>query len=168
VTNVPLHWNLELDGGKSVLTGVEFGSVVALDVKEGNNVDRVRDGVLLLHKQEGDVRKRLGHLVSDEQHGREVLTIGGGQQSHDLTWRTKQVADDGDPWGKTTAQLWGLSMREESTNGGRSRHLADGECGHSLPQGGGKSNGKGEALSIRRFYSSRGEREGCGGPAHRR
>jgi hypothetical protein len=73
------------------------------------------------------------------------------------------VADDGHPWGKTTAQLRGLSRCEESTNGGRSRRLA----GDGLPQGLGKSSEKGEASTAERFYSSRGG-EGCGGPAHRR
>jgi hypothetical protein len=64
------------------------------------------------------------------------------------------VADDGHPWGKTTAQLRGLSRCEESTNGGRSRRLA----GDGLPQGLGKSSEKGEASTAERFYSSRGER----------
>jgi hypothetical protein len=30
-----------------------------------------------------------GTLGHDEQHGGEVLTVGGGQRSCDLTWRTK-------------------------------------------------------------------------------
>jgi hypothetical protein len=78
------------------------------------------------------------------------------------------VANDGDPWGKTTARLRGLSMHEESTNGGQSRWLADVECCGSLPQGGGKSSGKGEASTAGCFYSSRGEREGRGSPAYQR
>jgi hypothetical protein len=50
-----------------------------------------------------------------------------------------------------------LSRREESTNGGQSRWLANGECGGGLPQGGGESSGKGEALATGRFYSWRRE-----------
>jgi hypothetical protein len=59
--NTPLHRNIQGDGGNGVLTGEELGSVVALGVKEGNDIEGVRDGVLLLHTQEGDVRKQLGH-----------------------------------------------------------------------------------------------------------
>jgi hypothetical protein len=35
--------------------------VVALKDREGKGLEGVGDGVLLLHKQEEDVRKQLGH-----------------------------------------------------------------------------------------------------------
>jgi hypothetical protein len=56
-----LHRNLEGDGGNRVVSGVELGSVVALGVEKGNDVEGVGDSVLLLHKQEEDMRKRFGH-----------------------------------------------------------------------------------------------------------
>jgi hypothetical protein len=56
---------------------------------------------------------------------------------------------------------------KQSTNGGQSWRLAGGECGGILPQGGGKSSGKGKATAVGRFYSWRRER-GDRGPAHRR
>jgi hypothetical protein len=41
-------------------------------------VKGVRDDVLLLQKQEEDIRNQCGHLVGDERDGGKVLTIGGG------------------------------------------------------------------------------------------
>jgi hypothetical protein len=76
--NAPLHWDLKGDGSNGVLSRFELSSVLALDVEEGNGVEGVGDGVLLLHTQEGDVRKRHGHWVSDAQHGGKVITICGG------------------------------------------------------------------------------------------
>jgi hypothetical protein len=39
--------------------------------------------------QEGDMRRWFRHLVGDEKHNGEELTVDGGWRSHDLTWRTE-------------------------------------------------------------------------------
>jgi hypothetical protein len=75
---MPLHWSLEGESSSWVLTRVELGSVVALGIEEGNSSEKVRDGVLLLHKQGEAIRNQCGHLVGDEWHGGEELIDDGG------------------------------------------------------------------------------------------
>jgi hypothetical protein len=55
--------------------------------RKETTVKVVGDGVLLLHKQEEDIRNYCRHLVNNEWHGLKVLTVGGGWRSHDRTWR---------------------------------------------------------------------------------
>jgi hypothetical protein len=81
----------------------------------------VADGVLLLQGQEEDVRSRVRYLVGDEKHNGEELNIDGGWHSRDPMWRVEETADDGDSWGKTTAQSSRLSRRKKSVNGGQNR-----------------------------------------------
>jgi hypothetical protein len=50
------------------------------------------------------MRSRFGHLVGEEKHNGEELTIDGGRRSRDPMWRVEEVADDDETWGKTTAR----------------------------------------------------------------
>jgi hypothetical protein len=52
----PLHQNLHKQVGKRVLTRTAVGSVVVLSIEEGNGSKRVGGGIVLLHKQEEDIR----------------------------------------------------------------------------------------------------------------
>jgi hypothetical protein len=70
----------------------------------------VGNGVFLLQGREGDMRRWLGHLVSDEKHDGEALTINGSQCSHDLAGRVDETADGDETWGKTTARSRMLAM----------------------------------------------------------
>jgi hypothetical protein len=109
--------------GKGVMTPLERHIV-----DEG-----FRDGVLLLQGQEEDMRNQFGHLVSEEKHNREELTIDCGRRSCDPRCTVKEVDNDGDSKGETTARLSGSSRHEESANGGWSQQLAGGECSRGLP-----------------------------------
>jgi hypothetical protein len=54
---------------------------------------------VLLQGQENDVRNRFGHLVGDEKHDGEELTVDGGRCSRDPMMakpRAKQLHDQGD------------------------------------------------------------------------
>jgi hypothetical protein len=62
----------------------------------------VGNKVLLLQGQEEDVRNRFGHLVGDEKHDGEELTVDGSQRSCDLLRMAEEMTDDGKTWGKTT------------------------------------------------------------------
>jgi hypothetical protein len=64
----------------------------------------VGNEVLLLHGQEQDIRNTFIHLVDEEEHDGEELTIYGGWRLHDPWSTAKEMTDDGDSWGKTTAQ----------------------------------------------------------------
>jgi hypothetical protein len=55
----------------------------------------VENRVLLLQGQEEDVRNRFGHLVSDEKHNGEELTVDGRRHLHDPMRMAKEMADDG-------------------------------------------------------------------------
>jgi hypothetical protein len=99
----PLHWNLHKLAGTGVLTGAELSSAELGGERNGNGVEGVGDGVMLLHKQEGDMRKRFGHQVGDEQHGGEELTIDGGRRMRVPMWMMEETVDDGATWGQTTA-----------------------------------------------------------------
>jgi hypothetical protein len=66
-------------------------------------------------------------LVGEEEHNREELTVDGGRLSHDPWWTAKEVANDRDSWGRTTARPRGLATWMESPNGGVKRWLISGE-----------------------------------------
>jgi hypothetical protein len=78
----------------------------------------VRDGVLLLHGREHNMRNPCGHYASDEKHEGEELSDGGGLHCCDPQWPTEEWADFGDTWGKPTARSRGLATQKESPNGG--------------------------------------------------
>jgi hypothetical protein len=80
-----LHQNLERNSSSGVPTGVELCSAKLGGDKKGNNVEGIRDGVLLLHGQGEDMRKWFGHKDSDEQHDAEELTVNGRRHSRDPT-----------------------------------------------------------------------------------
>jgi hypothetical protein len=46
---------------------------------------RVGDGALLLQGRGGNMRRWFGHLVDDEKHDEEELTVDGGWLSRDPT-----------------------------------------------------------------------------------
>jgi hypothetical protein len=73
----------------------------------------VGDGVLLLHGEEENMRKWFGQFIGDEKLNGEELTINGGWCSRDPRWMVKEVADDGDSWGKTTTRLSRLPRSKE-------------------------------------------------------
>jgi hypothetical protein len=56
----------------------------------------VGNGVLLLQRQEEDVRNQFGHLVGDEKHNGEEITIDGGRRSHDLMRTAEETTNDGE------------------------------------------------------------------------
>jgi hypothetical protein len=66
-----LHQNLHEQDRKGDLTEAAVSPVVTLDIGKESNVEGVRDGVLLLHKQEEDITNQCRHLVGNEQHGGE-------------------------------------------------------------------------------------------------
>jgi hypothetical protein len=42
------------------------------------------------------VRNQFGHLVGDEKHNGEEITIDGGRRSHDLMRTAEETANDGE------------------------------------------------------------------------
>jgi hypothetical protein len=52
-----LHQNLERNSSSGVPTGVELRSAKLGGDKKGNDVEGIRDGDLLLHRQGEDMRK---------------------------------------------------------------------------------------------------------------
>jgi hypothetical protein len=62
----------------------------------------VGNKVLLLQGQEEDVRNRFGHLVGDEKHDGEELTVDGSRRSCHLMRMAEEMTDDGKTWGTTT------------------------------------------------------------------
>jgi gas vesicle protein len=55
---MPLHQNLYEQAEKGILTGAAVGSVVVLSVRKESGIEGVRNGVLLLHKQEEDIKNQ--------------------------------------------------------------------------------------------------------------
>jgi hypothetical protein len=55
----------------------------------------VREKVLQLQRREGDMRRWFGHLVDDENHDGEELTIDGRWHSCVLAWTAEEVAHHG-------------------------------------------------------------------------
>jgi hypothetical protein len=108
-----------------------------------------KERVHQLHRRERDMRSQFGHLVGDEKHDGEELTVDGGRCSRDPTWRLEVTTDDGDSWGKTIARSRRSAMRKELPNGGVKRWLTS-----AL----GKSCEKGEEASVTgSFYMRRRE-----------
>jgi hypothetical protein len=87
----------------------------------------VWDEVLLLHGQEQDIRNQFVHLVNEEEQDKEELTIYGGRRPRDPQLMTKERADDGDSWGKRTAQPRRSATQKESRNGAAKQWLASGK-----------------------------------------
>jgi hypothetical protein len=53
--------------------------------------------------------------------------VAGGRHSRDPRWAVEEWADDGETWGKTTANTLELATQKENGNGGANRWLAGGE-----------------------------------------
>jgi hypothetical protein len=77
-----------------------------------------------LHRKEEDIRKP---LAGDDHHRKKSSSMSGNRRWRDLAWKAEQWSSSDETWGKRFMRFRGVSMREELTNGYRSRWLASGE-----------------------------------------
>jgi hypothetical protein len=106
-------------------------------------------------------------LVDKEEHDGKELIVYGGWRLCDPRSTVKEMADDGDSWGKTTTQPRRSATRKESRNGAAKQRLAGGECVVAASLGVVKSCRKRGKFRSPAPFIGGGERGGVGGPARR-